>query len=159
VRTSVRPYYPGQEDASAMAQHFRLHRTWSWGGVTPFTFGPGGRLSTPWGAGQWGLVPARGGGGGGAEDDGKLGKSTDTYAPRTVFARFVGAVHVLTFEDASAGEGAEAGAGAGGTQVTGVGGAQAASAGMSMFVSERCTDGDMVVGRIVDPTDAEASTA
>ena len=28
---------------------------WSWGGVPGFVFEAGGRLSTPWGPGQWGL--------------------------------------------------------------------------------------------------------
>ena len=43
----------------------------------------------------------------------------------SVFARFVGAVHVLTFEPGEQGEP------------------------HAVFVSERCQDGDMVVGRAV----------
>jgi hypothetical protein len=41
----------------------------------------------------------------------------------------VGSVHALTFEDAGEGEGKTP---------------------LGMFVSERCSDGDMVVGRIVE---------
>ena len=67
------------------------------------------------------MIPNRGGGGG----SGKNGK----HDPRTVFARFVGSVHVLTFEDSGQDEG---------------------KINLGMFVSERCSDGDMVVGRIVD---------
>lgn len=30
---------------------------WKWAGVSGLVFGPGGALTTPWGAGKWGLVP------------------------------------------------------------------------------------------------------
>ena len=104
-----------EEDGSPIAQHLRVHRDWSWGGVTPFTFNPAGDLSTPWGKGDWGLVPARG--------------SKGKHEPRTVWARFVGSMHVLTFEDVGEGK---------------------ARKELGMFVSERCADGDMVVGRFME---------
>jgi len=42
---NLRKASSGDEDASPLGRHFRLHRTWSWGGVTPFTFGPAGHLA------------------------------------------------------------------------------------------------------------------
>jgi hypothetical protein len=91
--------------------------------VTPFSFGAAGALSTPWGEGAWGFVPVP-----------KNAPSSDVDAvvvdgrsvfANSVFARFVGAVHVLTFEPDDEGEP------------------------YAVFVSERCQDGDMVVGRAV----------
>jgi hypothetical protein len=117
------PAAPKEEDAHALGRHFRLHRSWSWGGVTPFSFGAAGALSTPWGEGAWGFVPVP-----------KNAPSSDVDAvavdgrsvfANSVFARFVGAVHVLTFEPDDEGEP------------------------YAVFVSERCQDGDMVVGRAV----------
>mmetsp|Transcript_13669 Transcript_13669/g.57466 ORF Transcript_13669/g.57466 Transcript_13669/m.57466 type:complete len:1028 (+) Transcript_13669:429-3512(+) len=117
------PAAPKEEDAHALGRHFRLHRSWSWGGVTPFSFGAAGALSTPWGEGAWGFIPVP-----------KNTPSSDVDAvavdgrsvfANSVFARFVGAVHVLTFEPDDEGEP------------------------YAMFVSERCQDGDMVVGRAV----------
>ena len=72
-------------------------------------FEPGGALSTPWGPGNWGFVPA------------------GSDGPGVVMAKFVGTPHVLSFETAGEGAGAVR---------------------HGMFVSERCTDGDMIVGRI-----------
>ena len=97
--------------------------------MTPFVFGPAGALSTPWGEGAWGFIPTK--------DTSNAEDTEDTsnenvvaidgravYA-NSVFARFVGAVHVLTFEPDDEGEP------------------------YAVFVSERCQDGDMVVGRAV----------
>ena len=128
------PAAPREEDSHALGRHFRLHRGWSWGGVTPFTFGPAGALSTPWGEGAWGFIPTnarRAKDTSNAEDTSNADTSNvvaidgrAVYA-HSVFARFVGAVHVLTFEPDDEGEP------------------------YAMFVSERCQDGDMVVGRAV----------
>ena len=116
----VPPATPREEDAHALGRHFRLHRIWSWGGVTPFSFGAAGALSTPWGEGKWGFVPVPRG----AEPKSGVvvAAGREVYA-NAVFARFVGAVHVLTFEPDDEGEP------------------------YAVFVSERCQDGDMVVGR------------
>ena len=119
------PAAPKEEDAHALGRHFRLHRSWSWGGVTPFSFGAAGALSTPWGEGAWGFIPVPSGT---PTSDKKVdvvvvdGRSV--FAD-SVFARFVGATHVLTFEPDDEGEP------------------------YAVFVSERCQDGDMVVGRAV----------
>ena len=93
----------------ALAKRLATNPNWSWGGVTPFVFEPGGALSTPWGPGEWGFVPA------------------GSDGPGVVMAKFVGTPHVLSFETAGEGAGAVR---------------------HGMFVSERCTDGDMIVGRI-----------
>ena len=58
---------PKEEDGHPLGRLFRTRRKWSWGGVTPFSFGPGGELHTPWGDGSWGFVPETGGGGRGRE--------------------------------------------------------------------------------------------
>ena len=43
-------------DEAAPAVRAAVERSpWSWGGVPGFVFEAGGRLSTPWGPGQWGL--------------------------------------------------------------------------------------------------------
>ena len=131
------PAAPREEDSHALGRHFRLHRGWSWGGVTPFTFGPAGALSTPWGEGAWGFIPTnarqKSARTESANEDTTSNADTSNvvaidgravYA-HSVFARFVGAVHVLTFEPDDEGEP------------------------YAMFVSERCQDGDMVVGRAV----------
>jgi len=106
---SLRPGQ-GTDEArnSELASRLATNPNWSWGGVTPFVFEPGGALSTPWGPGEWGFVPAPDG-------------------PGKVIAKFVGTPHVLSFETAGEGAGAVRN---------------------GMFVSERCTDGDMIVGRI-----------
>ena len=114
---------PKEEDAHPLGRLFRTRRKWSWGGVTPFSFGPGGELHTPWGDGSWGFVPETGGG--------AKGKGKD---PNRVYATFAGATHVLAFETAGEGD----------TAVP-----------LGMFVSERCSDGDMVVGRAVERDDGE----
>ena len=54
--------------------------------------------------------------------------------PNRVYAAFAGATHVLAFETAGEGD----------TAVP-----------LGMFVSERCSDGDMVVGRAVERDDGE----
>ena len=129
------PAAPREEDSHALGRHFRLHRGWSWGGVTPFTFGPAGALSTPWGEGAWGFIPTnarRAKDTSNAEDTTSNADTSNVVAidgravyAHSVFARFVGAVHVLTFEPDDEGEP------------------------YAVFVSERCQDGDMVVGRAV----------
>ena len=48
---------------SSLAETLRVNPNWSWGGVTPFVFEPGGKLSTPWGVGEWGMVPVKAKGG------------------------------------------------------------------------------------------------
>ena len=116
------PAAPREEDSHALGRHFRIHRGWSWGGVTPFSFGPAGALSTPWGEGAWGFIPTK--------DTSNANENVVAIDGRavyanSVFARFVGAVHVLTFEPDDEGEP------------------------YAVFVSERCQDGDMVVGRAV----------
>ena len=115
---------PKEEDAHALGRHFRLHRSWSWGGVTPFSFGAAGVLSTPWGTGAWGFIPVPAGEERARADKVVFSDGRAVYAD-SVFARFVGAVHVLTFEPGEQGEP------------------------HAVFVSERCQDGDMVVGRAV----------
>ena len=62
---------------------------------------------------------------------GGKGKGKD---PNRVYATFAGATHVLAFETAGEGD----------TAVP-----------LGMFVSERCSDGDMVVGRAVEREDGE----
>jgi hypothetical protein len=126
------PAAPREEDSHALGRHFRLHRDWSWGGVTPFSFGPAGALSTPWGEGAWGFIPtnAHRARTDNAEDTSNANENVVAVDGRavyanSVFARFVGAVHVLTFEPDDEGEP------------------------YAVFVSERCQDGDMVVGRAV----------
>ena len=126
------PAAPREEDSHALGRHFRLHRDWSWGGVTPFSFGPAGALSTPWGEGAWGFIPtnAHRARTDNAEDTSNANENVVAVDGRavyanSVFARFVGAVHVLTFESDDEGEP------------------------YAVFVSERCQDGDMVVGRAV----------
>jgi hypothetical protein len=100
--------------------------------VTPFSFGPAGALSTPWGEGAWGFIPtnAHRARTDNAEDTSNANENVVAVDGRavyanSVFARFVGAVHVLTFESDDEGEP------------------------YAVFVSERCQDGDMVVGRAV----------
>ena len=109
-----------EEDVHPLGKHFRLHRSWSWGGVTPFSFQPSGVLQTPWGEGTWGFI---------LSNDEKssitLPDKTKVYT-NSVFVRFVGSLHVLTFEPSELDEP------------------------LGMFVSERCADGDMVVGRVVE---------
>jgi hypothetical protein len=56
-------------------------------------------------------------------------KEASAFDDDRVFANFVGATHVLQFEDEGEGEDAKP---------------------FGMFVSERCHDGDMVVGRMVE---------
>jgi hypothetical protein len=89
------------------------HRVWSWAGMTPFRFAPGGKLETPWGGGAWGLAGAGGGAGAGA-------------AGNALYVEFAGARMVLEFEP-DAGQP------------------------FGMFISQRCADGDLVVGRMADP--------
>ena len=133
------PAAPREEDSHALGRHFRLHRGWSWGGRDAL------RVLRPRG----GAVHALGGRRVGVHPDKRASKkrsdgerkredttsNADTssvvaidgravYA-HSVFARFVGAVHVLTFEPDDEGEP------------------------YAVFVSERCQDGDMVVGRAV----------
>tara|TARA_B110000977_G_scaffold135556_2_gene172446 strand:- start:3313 stop:3552 length:240 start_codon:yes stop_codon:yes gene_type:complete len=77
-------------------------------------------LQTPWGEGTWGFI---------LSNDEKssitLPDKTKVYT-NSVFVRFVGSLHVLTFEPSELDEP------------------------LGMFVSERCADGDMVVGRVVE---------
>ena len=51
---SLRPGQ-GTDEArnSELASRLATNPNWSWGGVTPFVFEPGGALSTPWGPGEW----------------------------------------------------------------------------------------------------------
>ena len=72
------------------------------------------------------VVGVRSRDGGGAKGKGK--------DPNRVYAAFAGATHVLAFETAGEGD----------TAVP-----------LGMFVSERCSDGDMVVGRAVEREDGE----
>ena len=102
------------------------HRTWSWGGVTPLSFDPGGGLRTPWGEGEWGFVPSLSAA---KATRGEKEAAASKFDDDRVFANFVGATHVLQFEDEGEGEDAKP---------------------FGMFVSERCHDGDMVVGRMVE---------
>ena len=118
-----------EEDAHPLGRLFRTRRKWSWGGVTPFSFRPGGELHTPWGDGSWGFVPATATGGGGKAKANAKGND-----PNRVFAKFAGATHVLSFETAGEGD---------------------AAVPLGMFVSERCSDGDMVIGRAVEGDDDE----
>ena len=120
---ALRRATPAQEDAHPLGRHFRLHRTWSWGGVTPLSFDPGGGLRTPWGEGEWGFVPSA------AKARRGEKEAAAKFDDDRVFANFVGATHVLQFEDEGEGEDAKP---------------------FGMFVSERCHDGDMVVGRMVE---------
>ena len=85
---SLRPGQ-GTDEArnSELASRLATNPNWSWGGVTPFVFEPGGALSTPWGPGEWGFDPAPDG-------------------PGKVIAKFVGTPHVLSFETAGEGAGA-----------------------------------------------------
>jgi len=57
---------------------------WKWGGVPGLVFGPGGKLTTPWGEGKWGLVPSAGSGG---EAQGE-----------TIFCDFSSALHNVQFD-------------------------------------------------------------
>lgn len=83
-------------------------REWSWGGVKSMKFLADGKLTTPWGHGQWALV--------------KTDKGD--FMPNALWADFVGAHHFLKFETPEGSDRKN-----------------------TMFVSERCKDGSMIVGR------------
>ena len=120
-------------NASAMGVFIAKHSNWSWAGITPFAFETDGRLSTPWGRGTWTLVPAAGN----ASVSSVSGSASNVATPpdaNALVATFAGATHVLHFERENArGQG------------EGEGGGEA----FDMFISTRCGDGDVVVGRAV----------
>jgi hypothetical protein len=58
--TAWRPLAAGGEAASAAARAVLADGGhWSWQGTDGFVFGPAGELTTPWGRGEWGLVPGQ----------------------------------------------------------------------------------------------------
>ena len=71
---ALRRATPAQEDAHPLGRHFRLHRTWSWGGVTPLSFDPGGGAQDAVGGGGVGLraEPERGEGDARGEGGGRV---------------------------------------------------------------------------------------
>ena len=49
-----------------------------WGGIKWIEFGADGKLTTPWGKGQW-------------------GDASSAKRPNTIYAEFIGQLHLLTF--------------------------------------------------------------
>jgi hypothetical protein len=66
--------------ASALASQLVGSR-WQWGGVSGLVFGPLGALTTPWGSGKWGVLPAE-----------------SPSAAESIFCDFASALHNLRFE-------------------------------------------------------------
>ncbi|KAL1519284.1 hypothetical protein AB1Y20_022813 [Prymnesium parvum] len=66
---------------SEWARHVQESGTWEWSGTGPMLFEQGGRLSTPWGSGTWGVLRGN-----------------------YLFADFVGSRHNLKFDSARKGQ-------------------------------------------------------
>ena len=98
---------PETSAASPQQEALRAQLTksspYAWGGVGDIIFQPDGGLKTPWGQGKW-------------------GDASTPKKPNTLFAEFIGQVHMLAFEGQS-----------------------------GRFESTRCSDGETVKGSLAQP--------
>jgi hypothetical protein len=75
--------------SSSLAQKIQ-NTKWTWAGISGFSFGPNGQLTTPWGKGVWGALPTG--------IDYKDGGHCASSKGGCLFADFSSALHNVRFD-------------------------------------------------------------